>query len=139
LRGIVVLEELRGAFELGLREFQLRLSLRLLGLGRLGSEVEGTRFDDEEKVALLDELTVGEIDGFKIAADPCAYLDRFQRLQISGEIAPFLHFFDERLRDGDSWRRRLGLSLRRALPEAPVTIEHGRYGNGEKEKKDPAQ
>ena len=56
---------------------------------------------------------------FEIAADPRAHLDRFQRLELSGEIVPFLHLFDERLRDGDSWRRRLGLSLRRASARSP--------------------
>src|SRR4029453_13090228 len=57
---------------------------------------------------------------------------------LAGKIAPFLHLFDERLGNGDGWRRRLGLGLGRALPEAPVPIEQRRYGNGEKEKDDPA-
>ena len=62
LRGIIVLAQLRGALELRLGELELRFILRLLRLGRLERELEGPRLDDEQQIALLDQLAVGEID-----------------------------------------------------------------------------
>ena len=76
LRGVVVLAELGGALELGLGKIELGLGLSLLRLGGFERELERPRLDDEQQVALLDELAVDEVDGFEIAAHPRAHLDR---------------------------------------------------------------
>ena len=122
LRGIVVLAQLRGALELRLGELELRFVLGQLRLGGLERELEGPRLDDEEKIALLDQLAVGEIDGFEIAAHPRAHLDRFPRLELAGEIAPLLHLLDQRLGHGDGRRRRRCRFRRAALPKSPIAI-----------------
>ena len=123
LRGVIVLAELGGAFELGLGKIELCLRLCLLRLGGFERELEGPRLDDKQKVALLDELAVDEIDGFEIAAHPRADLDRLARLELAGEIAPLLHVPDEGFGDGDGGRRGRCCRGLLALPEAPIVIE----------------
>src|SRR4029078_7736580 len=88
LRRIVVLAELGSAGELRLGKLKLSLGLRLLGLRRLERTLEQTRLDDEQKVALLDQLAVREIDGLEITADPRAHLARLARLHLAGAIGP---------------------------------------------------
>ena len=58
-----------GDVELGLRAFHI-------GLGLLDRELVGARIDDEQQIALLDDLAVLEMDGIDEAGDPRAHLDR---------------------------------------------------------------
>ena len=80
LRGVIVLAQLGGAVELGLGKLELRFgSASCCALARLERELERPRLDDEQQIALLDQLAVDEIDGFEIAAHPRAHLDRPRR------------------------------------------------------------
>ena len=132
LGGIVVLAELGSAVELGLGKIELRLGLGLLGLGGLERELERPRLDDEQEIALLHKLAVDEVDGFEVAAHPRAHLDGLTRLELAGEVAPFLHVPDEGLGHGDGGRRRRGLRRLVSLPEAPIVIEE-RGGSAHRE------
>src|SRR5581483_4769864 len=137
LRGVVVFAQLRRALELGLGELELGFGLRLLRLGGFERELERAWLDDEQEIALLHQLAVGKIDGFEIAAHPRAHLDRFARLELAGEVAPFLHLLHERLGDGHlRWRRRIAGALL-ALPETPIVIEK-RRGTRHDEKQEHA-
>src|SRR5262249_52295773 len=129
LRGVVVLAQLSGARELGLGELELGLGLGLLRLGRLEGKLEGTRLDDEEEVAFLDQLPVGEIDRLEIATDARADLYRLTRLDLAGEIGPFLNIPDQGLGHRDGRRRRSGRTSLFPLPKGPIAIKESGGGN----------
>jgi hypothetical protein len=69
---------------------EIKPSARLLELSlRCGKiDLEGARVDDEEQIALLDELPVLEVNLRQIAADPRAHLDRFRRHELAGVLVP---------------------------------------------------
>ena len=71
----------RGDFELGLGAFDIRLGL-------LDRDPIGARIDDEQEIALLDDLAFLEMDGIDEAGDPGAHLDRLHRLEATGIFVP---------------------------------------------------
>ena len=70
-----------GDLELGPRAFHI-------GFGLLDRELVGARIDDEQEVALLDDLAVLEMDGIDEAGDPGADLDRLHRREAAGVFVP---------------------------------------------------
>ena len=61
------------------RDLQPCLRALHVGLGLLDREPIRPRIDDEQKIALLDDLAVLEMNGIDEARDPCAHLDRLHR------------------------------------------------------------
>ena len=70
-----------GDFELGLGAFDIRLGL-------LDRDPIGARIDDEQEIALLDDLAFLVMDGIDEAGDPGAHLDRLHRLEATGIFVP---------------------------------------------------
>ncbi len=141
LGGKIVLQQLGGAIELDLGELKLGLGLGELGLGGLEGDLVGARLDDEKEVPFLHDLAIGEIDGFEIAADAGPDLDGLPRLELTGEVAPFLELLDQGLGHGDRGRRRSGggCGLLGALRGDHVAIGNRRDGNdGERDQQNPA-
>ena len=134
LGGVVVLAQLGGAVELRLGELELRLGLRLLGLGGLERKLERPRLDDEQKIALLDQLAVGEVDRFEIAAHPRRALRPTSRA--SNWPVKSLHSCIS-LTSGLATVTAGGggavWAVLLALPEAPIMIEQRRGGDREKQ------
>src|SRR5690606_1549675 len=70
-----------------------------------------TRIDDEEQIALVDDLPLLEMVRLQIAADPRAQLDIFDRGELTGELVILDNLALKRLRDRDNRRSRLCLRV----------------------------
>ena len=93
------------------------MRLRQIGARLVERVLERPLVDSEQQVALLDELTILEVNFVEIARHPRAYLDR-----INGDEAPDIFVIIEyraldRLGDGHGRRRRRA-PLLLALPAA---------------------
>ena len=100
-----------GPLEL-LRPPELRLAQRLLGLrglelrdGLIEPDLERPRVDDEERVALVHDLPVLEVDRGQRAADLRAQFDTVHRRELAEEAAGGLHRLLQRQADGHLRRR----------------------------------
>ena len=84
----ILFAQLGGALELP--SCQIDLGLRLRQLRPRGRErrLVGPRVDDEQQIALFDELAVLEMDFGQIAADPRADLDIVLGGELPGDIRP---------------------------------------------------
>src|SRR4051812_7919234 len=99
-----------GDLELGLRAFQIRLSL-------LDREPIRPRIDDEQRIALLDDLAVLELDGVDKSGHPRTDLDGRGRHEPPGVFVPLGDLFLNRQRDCDGWSWR-GSACRRGAATA---------------------
>ena len=123
--------------ELGRRPLHPRLRLRELRLGGIEVDLIGPRIDDEEQIALLDQLAVREMDLRQIAADPGANLDVVDRLELAGELVPFGDGLLQGMADGD--RRRLGGCCGgglRHLPRNTIIVEEDAGHGGHQQDRD---
>ena len=123
-RRIIALAQGQHPGELGRRPLHPRLRLGELGLGGIEIDLIGPGIDDEEQIALLDPLPVGEMDLRQIAADPGANRHELDRLELAGELVPFGDGLLQGMADGD--RRRLGRCCGggfRRLPGDTIIVE----------------
>ena len=86
--GEVAAVQLGRAGDLAIGEVEPGRRRQQLGLGLLQRDLVRARVDDEEQVALVDDLAVGEMDLGQIAADLGAELDRIDRRELAGELRP---------------------------------------------------
>ncbi len=107
--------QLGGALELAVGELDGGVGLVDLGLRGGALDLERPRVDDEQEVALLDQLAVLEMDLLEIAADPGAQLDIVDRGELPGELVALDDLLAQRLADRDRRRRRRGGRRRLAL------------------------
>ncbi len=101
-------DEAAGAVELLSGKLQRRLGGGDLRPGVSQGDVVGPRVDDEEQVALLHELAVGEVDLGEVAADLRPDLDAVRRRELAGEAGPGREPLPERRGDHDHRRRHGG-------------------------------
>ena len=112
LRRELLLGELAVAHEVEIGAHNLRLVALEIGLGLVEIGLEGPRVDDEEEIALLDQLPVLEMNLGEIAAHPCAHLDILDGSELPGVFVPFDDLALERVADRDGGRRRRALRQR---------------------------
>ncbi len=87
----------RGIFELCCRGVPLRFGL-------LQRNFVGTRIDDKQEIALVDDLPVLEVQFGQEAADTSTDFDIVLRSELTGIFKPLRNVPLERLADGDRWR-----------------------------------
>ena len=105
----ILLDERLGALRLALRQAGLGLRPGEVGLGPVERIPVLALVDDEEHVALLHFLALGERHLLDEAGDAGAHLHVAHRLDAAGELIPFIHRAPDRRGGGDGgWRRRLG-------------------------------
>ena len=104
-----LVEQGRGALELGARQVGLGLGLGDLGLRGGHSGLRLARIQGEHQLPLTDIVPVLEMHRLDIAADPRTNLDGLRRLEPARELVPVHHLADQRLGDGDLRRRRRAL------------------------------
>ena len=109
----------RRAFHVERGDLQPGLGALHVGLGLLDRELVGTRIDDEQEVALLDDLAVLEMDGIDETRDPRAHLDDRHRREAAGILVPLGDRLLQRARHRDRrrGRRRAGGGLAVATRE----------------------
>ena len=97
----LVAHQRRGARNVAGGDLELGLRAVNVGLGLLDRERVGARIDDEQEVALLDDLALLEMDGVDEPGNAGADLDGLQRRKAAGIFVPFGDGLLQRARDGD--------------------------------------
>ncbi len=99
----VSLTHLLVALEISVGETELRIRLGQLRARGGERDLERTLFDSEQQVALLNHLTVREMDLFEVAADPRAHINGIDCPELSGVLVPLHDLLVDRI--GYRYRR----------------------------------
>ncbi|MDQ1155444.1 hypothetical protein QE389_002643 [Brevundimonas sp. SORGH_AS 993] len=121
------------AGQVGAGQGQLRLHLGDLGLGLGQGGLGRARVQGEQQLALLNHLTVAEVNRLDIAPDAGAHIHALDRLEPAGELVPVAHLLLQRR--GHCHRRR---ALRRSFRLWRTTIKGARHHDGHSRDLQPA-
>ncbi len=105
-------------------DLELGLGALEIGLRLLDRELIGARIDDEQSVALLDQLAFVEVNGIDEAGDACPDLYVLDRDEAAGILVPFGDRLLQRARNGHRRRRRRGRRNRLAVAAACQGMGH---------------
>ena len=104
-------DQVRGTFRFLQRQLEARLGDRLFSLRATETGIIGSRVDREQRIALLHNRSILEVDRLEVAADPSADLHDLGRLQTCGVLIPLQNFPLNGVRHGH---------LRRSHGHAPL-------------------